>query len=145
MAANSGKEYDRIGVLTTKHLRGFITTLIEAINAGDSETLDELRPYIADNARITLPMGNDKVGMERIEDLQGALTGFVDIHGLRVASDVRSGAGKIRLYRNSDAFFADSDVERSPSGLMFGQSVNCGFQFALTRERKLELTRLTCD
>lgn len=138
-------EYDRIGVLTTNHLRGFMNSFLEAVNAGDTETLDDLRPYIAENARITLPVGNERVGLGEAARLQGTLTGFVDIHGLRVASDVRSGAGKVRLYRNSDAFFSDSEVERTPSGLMFGQSVNCGFQFVLTRERKLQLTRLTCD
>lgn len=147
------KGFDDIGVLTTTPVRAYIKAFLEILNGADHDAFQTLRPYIKDNAAIdiNLTMGNE--GTQRfqptpekpktLDPLKGLLSGFVEIHGVRISSDVRSAAGKVTLHRASDLFF-DGVGERTESGLIYEVKINCGFQMALTRERTLQLTRFTC-
>lgn len=131
---------------------GFVKQLSEALNAGDAEAFDALSPHIAENAKITLAIGNSdgdvrkfNVTSDTVEDVKGLLSGFVAIGDTRITTDRLSAAGTVHFYRVSDALFVNGTMERTPSGLIYGASVDCVFQMRLTRDQSLMLSQFICD
>ena len=156
-SAKAVERYEGITVLTTSTVTQFFKEFMEALNAGDAEAYETLAPYIRENAKIsletlTLPkkLTLNPQRPSNIEEWRNAFTGFVDIERISISRDVKSTGGRIRVFQSvaSNAFAIDpeeTDLDITPSGLIFGDAPSCDFQMIVDRDRTLQLTSFVCE